>query len=205
MRPAPFNVRIRRALETDLDFIVHSWVNSHKEHFFAQPIWQGIFQTQHRQLVLETINRCSVLVAHDADDSDVVLGWICGEMVQGFAVVHYVYVKDTLMARHHGVARALFETWEAANGIVPKFRGDGTRKNPTIITHWADGFAKKEIDKKSNYPGSSWKALVKRYWLIYHPYLFMCPQNHTSTTIERIIKEQEEWMKRKDEDRTSSI
>lgn len=96
---------LRKGLARDVPFITSSWLRSFRDAPFVRGVPNNIFYYQHHKVLEHLIPRSIVVVACSEDDPDLIVGWVCAELVDTALVVHYVYVKHDY--RRMGVAKAL--------------------------------------------------------------------------------------------------
>ncbi len=96
---------IRDGRPGDVNLVVNSWITSHAA--FTKADGHVVRYVHHPALVLDLVQRCSVVVACDPDDHDEVYGWLCHELVKGELVIHYLFVKFPF--RRSGIADQLYE------------------------------------------------------------------------------------------------
>ena len=96
---------IRDACHDDLPLVINSWVKAHAS--FTRADGCVIRYVNHPAVVLDLVQRCSVIVAYDPDDPSEVFGWLCHELIQGELVIHYAFIKQVF--RRHGIANGLYD------------------------------------------------------------------------------------------------
>lgn len=128
-------MRIDAAAATDEAFILRSWLLSWRHAEVARRMPGDAYYDWQRRRIGRLLERGAVLVARPDDWPEGILGWLCGECVDG-AVVHYVYVKRR--ERRSGVAGALVSELVGACGEP---RAYTHRRYP--MTSWLErrGFA----------------------------------------------------------------
>lgn len=141
MKTENLPIRIRNINEEDVSFVFNSWLKSYRFSSFAKSIRNEIYFTNHHKLLEKIIARGTNYVACNKDDPGQIYGYIVGEEVDGFLVVHYVYVKHTF--RNMGIAKLLLDQI----GYNPE--------TASLFTHLTD------IANK----------LAAKYNFVYHPYL----------------------------------
>lgn len=109
-------IRIRKIDQTDVPLIFNSWLKSYKGAYFAKGIHPKSFYAEHHKVVSNLLQTCETFVAVDDSDATNVYGWICGEYIDGFLVVHFIYVKHTY--RNLGVATALLRQFQVHDSGV---------------------------------------------------------------------------------------
>lgn len=97
---------IREHRESDIAFIVDSWLKSYRGSTFARYVRGDEYYTGHRHAIERAMRRAAttILVAHAPDDTETILGWICYEHP---GVLHYLFVRP--LVRKLGVSRQLIE------------------------------------------------------------------------------------------------
>lgn len=151
-------VDIRTANAADVPWIYSSWLKSFREHGSGiGRINKESFFQHHRALMLQVTSRSGVvtLVACPSENTEQILGWLCGEkMPNGRVVLHYGHVKSE--RRRQGVMRALVEAF------------DVTRTTPVFYTHhtkvwWRDQHNTPKAAPLADIVPASWN---------FNPYLF---------------------------------
>lgn len=89
--PAP--IRVRKALETDINFIFSSWLESFRKSRFAQDMHNTIYFTEHHKIIENLLKTCDVWIACSDVDPSQIFGFLCCEVIDGQFVLHYAYVK----------------------------------------------------------------------------------------------------------------
>lgn len=100
-------IRIRKATEEDISFIFNSWLKSYRDSTFAKSITNTIYFNEHHKLIEDLLKECNVLIACNDENPGDIYGYSVSEVVQGFFVLHFVYVKHTF--RQLGIGRSLVE------------------------------------------------------------------------------------------------
>lgn len=100
LRPGQLVRDGERDRDSDLEFILDSWLRSHRDSAWAK-FAGATYQRGHDSLIKRLLTRSAVLVACYEGDPNTILGW----SVTDGDVVHYVYVKKPL--RRQGIARML--------------------------------------------------------------------------------------------------
>lgn len=138
---------VRAADETDLRFVLHSWLDSYKFSHAAGLIavadWRAVMEPQVRRILARA--GVSVLVAHHpvTDRTADVYGWVALESYRNIPLVHYVYVKQAY--RRMGVAAELL----LAAGVHPSDRFYYTCRTAVV--------------GKLDLPRAQWRPLIARH------------------------------------------
>ena len=102
------NIRLREFREEDRPLILSTWWKSLKDPpTFDVHIPDPIYRREKKAVVNKLLDGAVTLVAHELDDEDKILGYICGEA--SLPVIHYVYVKRIYTG--FGIARLLVDTY----------------------------------------------------------------------------------------------
>ena len=129
MPESEFRVEVRPAVDNDLAYISSTWLKAYLSgSALGSRMSHETYYTLHRPLVASLLGRCTVTVAHPAEDHDTILGFI----VCAPGVVHMLYVRNAW--RGNGIARTLmadrdpnatlFTCWtEAGASLARKYRG----------------------------------------------------------------------------------
>lgn len=147
-------ILLRPGENADINFIANSWLKSFRNADFVKGVPNKIYYNYHHKLLEELLPRCEVRVACNAERTDQILGWICGEVQGGALVVHFCYVKHPL--RRLGIGKKLMESLRADHGDIP-----------VVYTHKTRLFWQppSEADQKS------FRDKVHDWGFVYHPYL----------------------------------
>lgn len=133
---------LRYATEDDQNFIYSSWLKSYRNTEGPNRMSNETYYNNYKKLVKDLINKHSVLLVVNPEDTTQVYGYICYSMYQNIPVVHYIYVKYTY--RKLELAKYL------VSSIIPKIK-----QKPILVT-----FANRVFDK-----------LKDSYLLIYNPFI----------------------------------
>jgi hypothetical protein len=87
---------IRPLKAEDRDFFFDSWLKSWRKSRYAGVIPNNLYYDTYRSTIESLVARgATVQVACGEENPDHILGWVCWEKTpDGYAVVHYLYVKD---------------------------------------------------------------------------------------------------------------
>lgn len=116
-QPVRWTIRPAKPDESEINFIVQTWLRTHKKHshFFKDVPDSRFFL--HRDLVVKALLvRAQVRVAALPDSDVTILGWICWETLSDETLLHYIYVKDAF--RNSGVGRSLLATVPPGKVVV---------------------------------------------------------------------------------------
>jgi ribosomal protein S18 acetylase RimI-like enzyme len=100
-------IRIRKATEEDVSFIFNSWLKSYRDSAFAKSITNTIYFNEHHKLLEDLLKTCNVLVACNNENPADIYGYSVTETVEGFFVLHFVYIKHTY--RQLGLGKKLMQ------------------------------------------------------------------------------------------------
>lgn len=101
-------VRFRLAMPGDAAFIADSWLRSYRKS--ADHIPGPVYYAEHRHVIEGLLPKCTVQIAHHAEDVHQILGWCAVQRIalqSGNSVwaLHYCYVKQPF--RRLGIASRL--------------------------------------------------------------------------------------------------
>ena len=103
---------IRPARQTDLPFVLNSWLRNYHEHGDgARHVPNEVFFSDagHHGVVTSLLATSTTLIACLPDDDDAICGWCCAEAYDdGRGVLHFVYVKAPY--RRMGVGQTLLRS-----------------------------------------------------------------------------------------------
>ena len=103
---ASFGVELRAANDTDIEFIVNSWLKSYRWNLHVKEIRDDDYYPGQREVILECLRVSRVAVACLEASPSVIVGWACGDSPDVDASqLDFVYVKREF--RKYGIARAL--------------------------------------------------------------------------------------------------
>jgi hypothetical protein len=101
-------MEIRTIRPEDKDFVFDSWFKSWRKNEYAGTIPNDKYYEVMLALVEGLVGRGAEI--HVAAVGDTILGWVCHEVTgDGFAVVHYLYVKERYEKKEFNVVPALME------------------------------------------------------------------------------------------------
>lgn len=141
MKAENLPIRIRNINAEDVSFVFNSWLKSYRFSTFAKAIRNEIYFNNHHKVVEKIIARSANFIVCDQNDPGQIYGYIVAERVDGFLVVHYLYVKHTY--RNLGIGKLLLDQV----GYEPN--------TASLFTHMTDSSSK----------------LAPKYNFVYHPYL----------------------------------
>lgn len=100
-------IRIRDAdPHRDLAFIMNCWMRTMRYGREFEMIPNDVFHTKYHRAVTDLLAKCSVRVAVDIEDPDMIYGFVVAQRTRGAVLlVHFAYTKD--LYRGRGVASAL--------------------------------------------------------------------------------------------------
>lgn len=129
---------LRPHRDTDLNFIQNSWGSSYyKGADFVNFLSPKEFNAQHRPIREELLlnPNVAIIIACNANDEDLILGWILVEKPKGEGLIlHYLYVKEAFKGE----------------GIADELIKKALPNKPIMVTHMTDR-ARKIIRKKTEY------------------------------------------------------
>lgn len=103
----------------------HSYQNSRIGHELGDR-YQGLW----RAVIDRLLDRSSLVVAHNPEASELILGWMVSEPLVG--QIHYVYTRGQLQG--FGVARALLADLDLADWTATHVTADSRR----IVQRWRE-------------------------------------------------------------------
>ena len=150
-------VRYREANESDVGFIFNSWLKSYRQSLFAKTISNTVYYTEHHKILEKIIKdpNNKVIIACNEEDPTQIYGYICAGALEGFLVIHYVYVKHSF--RNMGIGKLLLNMF------------DHDPSTAGIYTHHT-----KSADK-----------LSAKYNFVYHPYILFNESEGESNESEK--------------------
>lgn len=107
-------ITLRGLRDGDIDFLLSSWLKSYRNRGVkgfqvgkqALPMKDSVYYLGHHDLAERAIKEGVVIVACPSDDTNVIYGYIIGEIVDGADVIHYIFVKQDF--RGFGIGGKLF-------------------------------------------------------------------------------------------------
>lgn len=148
--PAEINVKYRGAQAGDINFILHSWMESYRP--YRRKVHNNYYYMGQQALIAALAEKAKLLVCCDATkgSENFILGWVCGEMdvPTDTLTLHYIYVKGGY--RLAGIGRDLL----AQMGRLP-----GTK---IVCTHWT------QVARECR----------ERYRLMFNDFLLMIGNQH---------------------------
>lgn len=110
MKTPKLPIRYRAATAEDANFIFNSWLKSYRYSQFSRLIANEVYYTEHHKILESLVKECKVIVACNQDDPSQIYGYICAGELDGFLVVHYVYVKHSF--RNMGIGKSLLNVFD---------------------------------------------------------------------------------------------
>jgi hypothetical protein len=98
-------IHIRDAKESDLAFILHTWIGKHQKSHAMKHVDYDLFVPEMRKRVKRLLGSSIVRVAADDKDTDTLIGFLVANPSKN--ILHYAYVRDTW--RKQGVFRGMRE------------------------------------------------------------------------------------------------
>lgn len=136
-------IKLRLATSEDVSFIFNSWLKSYRASSFAKGIANEVFFNEHHKVIENLVKTERVTVACSERDENQLYGYIVAGTIEGFFVLHYIYVKHSF--RSMGIGTMLLNSFEHNPEVA------------SVCTHWT-----RVCDK-----------LGPKYGFIYHPYLLI--------------------------------
>lgn len=107
-------ILLRPMGQGDINFVTNSWLKNNRKGFFARGVGDDIYYNQHHKILERLVGGLRdpndpskylvepsiVMMACDPRDPSVLYGYLCGQFVNNFLVLHYVYVKDRYKFRY---------------------------------------------------------------------------------------------------------
>lgn len=103
-------VMLRTMAETDVPYIVDSWVQSYRGQARAREVGAG-YRRSHKALVRNLLKRATCVVACLEDDADTIVGYAVTEP----GCVHYVLVRDGFT--RNGLAKTMIAPFLSRDGV----------------------------------------------------------------------------------------
>lgn len=103
-------ISIRLIVDDDIPFVLATWLRSYKHgSSFAKRITYPIFYYQHEPIAKKLIGRSTTIIAHLADDPEIILGYMVFELNKHGErpIIHYLFTKKDW--RNMGIARKLLK------------------------------------------------------------------------------------------------
>ncbi len=86
-------IATRSMVSDDVAFILATWLRSYKESSeFAKRITHKVFFTSHHEIAKSLLSRSRCIVAHLADEPEIIIGYVVFEPGES-PLVHYVFTK----------------------------------------------------------------------------------------------------------------
>lgn len=92
------NPTIRKALESDLNFVRSSWAQSYWATYARKHMDFGPYQVGHNGRMKRILSGAQTIIAYFPEVPDEILGWVCREG----DILHYCYVKAAYRRRGIG-------------------------------------------------------------------------------------------------------
>jgi hypothetical protein len=129
--------------DTDVEFLLSSWLKSYKNSEFAREIPKAIYYKCHQNLIATILKAPDTAVAMlvNKNDEDQILGYIVHDKKQ--PIIHYVYMKR------------MFRNLKLAKFMLDQVKSIYKKDLPIMCTH----------------KGKNWSKLSKKFNLLYTPYL----------------------------------
>lgn len=118
-------VQLRPMVASDVNFILHSWLESYRKSPQVETVLGPVYFRQHHRLLSSLLPGCSVIVLANPEDLNQILGWACWQKLSDFLVLHYVYVKAPF--RQLGLARTMVEFAKRATQTTGVHHSHSTR------------------------------------------------------------------------------
>lgn len=162
-------IRIRKATETDVNFIFSSWLKSIRNSGYSYGVPNAVFFSEHHKVIERLLKTCTVNIACSESDVSDIYGYICSEVVDGLTVIHFVYVKHTY--RRLGIGNMLLNSIEHNS------------KAASLYTH---------MTKQG-------KLLEAKFNLVYSPYIALTPDYRKNVEVAAVTRAQVEELEQKSE------
>lgn len=154
---------IRPAGPGDTAIIRDTWLRSFRHSYHVRGIESEVYAHEHRKIMDLVLTRPSAttLVLCERADPTFVFGWICGEIINNWLVVHFLYVKGPYQDYGSGTAlvKEFLDNEPGIRGIVYTHQTKAGRK-------WAEKMEER-LPERDLGDGSP----PQRLPLIYNPYL----------------------------------
>lgn len=121
-------LHIRTHKESDLPFIVSSWLKSNRCHPFGKKVDKADYYGVHQHLIKQALALDATWIACNKEDEDQIIGWINF----GDNYLNYVFVKE------------IFEGMGVASALIAQA---GLDHNNFIVTHYTNLFHVKHSQK----------------------------------------------------------
>ncbi len=147
------NLQLRRLQPQDHNFVLDTWLRSHRQTPWGLSMLEAIYFRNHRRRVLAALERSTTVVSCDPEFEDQIFGYIVLEDHGEMACVHYMYLKD--LYRGMGIGKQMMELIPQASYL---FYSHQSRRRKDKRTKFSDHFE-------------------KTTGAIYNPYLFLSDQD----------------------------
>lgn len=128
-------IRIRSLQYGDRNFILNSWLKSYRNSPATDRMENAAYYYEQSRVINDFLDHCPVIIACDPKDPSNIFGYLVYQFIDGYFVLHYIYVKHAFRSKGVGkylVERAGFKVGEdtafythhtkAANKMAYKFR-----------------------------------------------------------------------------------
>jgi hypothetical protein len=172
----PIEVLLRPMVAGDINLVSNSWLKNNRKSWASRGVRDDVYYAGHHKILERLIARSAVMVACDPAKPDRVYGWLCGEFVNNFLVLHYVWVRDTYKHRHD--RRMPTRMRERGDTSGRPGLGLGTLMLERMLDGAPGGRARLRglVTTHSTASGDAWlKALHEdarlEHYFVYNPYL----------------------------------
>ena len=88
-----FPIKLRHAEKADEGFIYSTWLKSYRQSDWAKDMSNDVFFNTHKEIVMDLIEKATVMMIVDEEDDQHLIGYVCYETVGVHSLIHFVYVK----------------------------------------------------------------------------------------------------------------
>lgn len=136
VKPFPVALAFRDMTKDDVGYVINSWIQSYKWDASRYPrmdsteghgmIRKNYYYYGQNWLIHAILKRSQILIACDEVDNNYILGYLIYQALSQFAVIHYIFVRETVQG--NGLATALVKSVKLqTNGV-------------TMASHWTKHF-----------------------------------------------------------------
>ena len=122
-------IEVRAAEESDLNFVIHSWLRSLRSYEpFYHSMVSGTYYKEHRKLINKALDRGHCLVVTPRNQPQILASYIVWENQAQDTIVHYIYTKNEY--RKMGIGSLLMDTIQTGRNMIASARGVAFKKIP---------------------------------------------------------------------------
>ena len=103
-------IRLRKANQEDVGFIINSWLKSFKYSTWCRNVTNTIYFAEHHKIIERLLKNFDTVIACNDNDPSQIYGFINAGSVDGIFCLNYIYVKQAF--RNLSVGKALLNSFE---------------------------------------------------------------------------------------------